>query len=95
MAIDIIAIDPSKPINNKYAVCSTLPTGFSARLLVRENYPKDLVISAIENKFADRFDNPSYYHGSNWERFGPEDDAVVDGGDLDGGDSEDGDVLGV
>ena len=71
MAIDIIAIDPSKPINNKYAVCSTLPTGFSARLLVRENYPADLTIANIESKFDNRFDDPSYYHGG-----------CTDGGDV-------------
>jgi hypothetical protein len=63
MAIDIIVIDSSKPINNKYAVCSTLPTGFSTRLLVRENYPVNLTIENIESKFTDRFDDPSYYFG--------------------------------
>jgi hypothetical protein len=72
MAIDIIAIDPSKPINNKYAVCSTLPTGFSARLLVRENYPADLTIGSIESKFDNRFDDPSYYFGT----------GIVDDGDV-------------
>lgn len=71
MAIDIIAIDPSKPINNKYAVCSTLPTGLSARLLVRENHPKNLTIENIESKFNNRFDDPSYYHGG-----------CTDGGDV-------------
>jgi hypothetical protein len=82
MAIDIITIDPSKRINDKYAVCSVLPTGSYSKLLVRENYPVDLTIASIENKFDNRFDNPSYYYGG--------------GGGADGGDvGEDGDVLGV
>jgi hypothetical protein len=72
MAIDIIVIDPTKPINNKYAICSMLPTGSYSKLLVRENYPGDLTIANIENKYDDRFDDPSYYYGSQ----------VVDGGDI-------------
>lgn len=79
MANDIIAIDPTKPINNKYAVCSVLPTGFYSKRLVREGYPKDLTIASIESKFDHRFDDPSYYYGG--------------GGSVDGGDV--GDVLGV
>jgi hypothetical protein len=63
MANDIISIDPTKPINNKYAVCSALPTGFYSKLLVRPNYPLDLTIESIQNKFDNRFDDPSYYYG--------------------------------
>jgi hypothetical protein len=70
--IDIISINSSKPINNKYAVTSVLPTGSYSKLLVRENYPGDLTISSIESKFAERFDDPSYYYGS----------CGVDGGDV-------------
>lgn len=82
MANDIMTIDASQPINNKYAVCSVLPTGSYSRLLVRENYPADLTIESIQSKFDDRFDNPSYYYGG--------------GGGTDGGDvGEDVDVLGV
>lgn len=68
--IDIIAIDVSKPINNKYVVCSALPTGSYSKLLIRENFPIDLTIDNIESKFGERFDNPSYYYG---------------GGNVDGG----------
>jgi hypothetical protein len=77
--IDIIAIDSNEPINNKYAVTSVLPTGKYSKLLVRKNYPGDLTIENIESKFGNRFDNPSYYHGSNWEKFG----GNVDGCDID------------
>jgi hypothetical protein len=69
--IDIIAIDPLKPINNKYAICSALPTGFYTKKLIRKNRPLDLTISNIESKYSDRFDDPSYYYG---------------GGNVDGGD---------
>jgi hypothetical protein len=78
--IDIIAIDPLEPINNKYAVTSVLPTGSYSKLLVRKNYPADLTITNIESKFADRFDNVAYYYC-----------CPVDGGDVD----INGDVLGV
>lgn len=79
MAIDIIAINPAKPINNNYAMCSVLPTGFYSKLLVRENFPKDLTIGNIESKFDNRFDDPSYYYGGG---------SGADGGDV-------GDVIGV
>lgn len=72
MKIDIIAIDSSKSINNKYAVTSVLPTGNYSKLLVRANYPVGLTISRIESKFAERFDDPSYYYGS----------CGVDGGNI-------------
>ena len=77
MSIDIIIIDPSKPINNKYVVCSGLPTGprapFYNRRVIRSNYPRDLTIENIESKFDERFDNPSYYYGGGYG---------VDGGDV-------------
>jgi hypothetical protein len=79
MKIDIIAIDPSKSINNKYAITSVFPTGNYSKLLLRKNYPKNLTISNIESKFAERFDDPSYYFGSNSETF----DGTVDGCDID------------
>jgi len=60
---DINAIVSGIAINNKKAICSTLPTGFSAKLFIRPNQPKDLTIENIENKFKDRFDDPSYYYG--------------------------------
>ena len=82
MAIDIIAIDPTKRINDKYAICSALPTGFYSKRLVRENYPKDLTIANIESKFDNRWDDPSYYYGGGG--------SCTDGGDVGGGD-----VLGV
>lgn len=60
---DISAIISGVAINDKRSICSTQPTGFSAKLLVRDNYPADLTIENIENKFIDRFDDPSYYYG--------------------------------
>jgi hypothetical protein len=77
--IDIITAVSGVAINNKRAVCSTLPTGETAKRLIRPNYPVDLTIENIQSKFADRFDNPSYYFGSNWETFG----GTVDGCDID------------
>lgn len=91
MSADIIAIDPSKPINNRYAICSTLPTGIAARWLVRENHPKSLTIENIESKFDNRFDDPSYYFGS---IRGASSGDSLDGGDLDDGDLDDGDLDG-
>lgn len=83
MANDIITINAANPINNKYAICSALPTGYYSKHLVRENYPADLTIASIENKFDNRFDDPSYYYGGG-------------GGGVDGGDvGDEGDVLGV
>lgn len=69
MKIDIITAISGEPINNKRAICSTLPTGETAKLLIRPNYPVDLIIANIESKFGERFDDPSYYFGSNWETF--------------------------
>jgi hypothetical protein len=69
--IDIIAIDPNEPINNKYAVTSVLPTGSYSKLLVRKNYPRDLTINNIESKYGDRFDDLGYYSCCS-----------VDGGDV-------------
>lgn len=60
---DINVIVNGIAINNKRAICSTLPTGFSSKLLIRPNQPKNLTIDNIENKFIDRFDDPSYYYG--------------------------------
>lgn len=85
MKIDIITAISGEPINNIRAVCSTLPTGETAKLLFRNNYPADLTISSIENKFAERFDDPSYYYGS----------SGLDGGNIGGNTDASGDVLGV
>jgi hypothetical protein len=63
MANDITTAISGIAINNKRAVCSTLPTGSSAKLLIRPNYPVNLTIENIQNKFQDRFDDPSYYYG--------------------------------
>lgn len=61
---DINVIISGVAINNKTAVCSTLPTGFSSKLLIKNNHPKNLTIENIENKFQNRFDDPSYYYGN-------------------------------
>lgn len=63
MAIDITVAISGVDINDKRAVCSTLPTGATAKLLVRPNYPVNLTIENIEEKFTDRFDDPRYYTG--------------------------------
>jgi hypothetical protein len=60
---DISKIVAEQPINNTSAICSTLPTGRYSKLIVRPNYPLDLVIENIENKYTNRFDDPSYYYG--------------------------------
>jgi len=64
MANDIQVIASGVAINNKRAICSTLPTGESAKLMVRPNYPVNLTIENIQDKFDDRFDDPSYYYGN-------------------------------
>lgn len=63
MANDITVAISGIDINDKRAVCSTLPTGETAKLLLRPNYPVDLTIENIEAKFTDRFDDPRYYTG--------------------------------
>jgi hypothetical protein len=63
MANDIALIKQNIAINDKRAVCSTMPTGETAKRLVRSNYPVNLTINNIESKFDNRFDDPSYYYG--------------------------------
>lgn len=64
MANDIIAIDSSKPINVEHAVCSALPTGHRNTLLKFGYYSNSLTIANIEDKYENRFDDPSYYYGT-------------------------------
>lgn len=64
-------LNSDKPINVEYTICSTLPTGFSSKLLRFGYYSNNLTIENIQNKYDNRFDDPSYYHG---------------GGGADGGD---------
>jgi hypothetical protein len=61
MTTDIMIINNTKGINNKNAVLSTTRTGYSSIRTVRPNYPVNLTISNIENKFKDRFDDITYY----------------------------------
>ena len=63
MANDIITSISGLPINNKRAICSTQPTGATAKLLIRKNHPVNLTIENIESKFDDKFDEPRYYTG--------------------------------
>lgn len=63
MANDIMTAISGVSINDKRAVCSTQPTGATAKLLVRPNYPVNLTIEKIESKFDNRFDDPRYYTG--------------------------------
>lgn len=65
MANDIMIIDATKPINVEYVVCSTLPTGFSSKLLKFGYYSNNLTIENIQDKYTNRFDDPSYYYSSN------------------------------
>lgn len=57
MANDISVAISGQPINNKKAICSTLPTGQTAKLLIRHNYPVDLIIENIQSKYDNRFYN--------------------------------------
>lgn len=69
MAIDIIKAVNSNPIKNGTLLVSCTRTGeYSLRDTYVQNYP---TITDIEEKYTDRFDNPSYYYG---------------GGNVDGGD---------
>jgi hypothetical protein len=70
---DIKAIDPTKPINNKTAICSTTVTGYSTKRVIRSNFPGNLTISNVEQKFGNRFYNGIFVNVIN--------------GDLDGGNS--------
>jgi hypothetical protein len=63
MANDIMVIDSGRPINVEYVVCSTLPTGYSNKLLKFGYYSNNLTIENIENKYDLKFDDPSYYYG--------------------------------
>jgi hypothetical protein len=63
MKIDIITAISGVAINDNKVICSTLPTGETAKRLIRPNYPVNLTIENIQSKFADRFDDPSYYFG--------------------------------
>lgn len=59
MASDIIAIDLD-PINDVRITTSVLPTGrYSSRLVT----PTNMSIVDIQDKYDDRFDDPSYYYG--------------------------------
>ncbi len=54
---DISKIDNSRPINNKNAVCSTTPTGRSSVKTIRSNFPVNLTIENIQQKYGNRFYN--------------------------------------
>jgi len=54
---DISKIDNSKDINNIAAICSTLPTGGSSKLITKTSYPGDLTIENIQQKYGDKFYN--------------------------------------
>jgi hypothetical protein len=61
MAADIIAIDTDKETNTITMVCSTTPTGFSAKKTTLDDAPKDQEIENIEYKYDNKFDDPTYY----------------------------------
>lgn len=61
MAADIIRANSSNPIKNGTLIVTTTFTGYYSKSdLYVKNTP---TISDIENKFDDRFDDPSYYYG--------------------------------
>lgn len=60
---DIYVIDGAKGINNKAVIASATVTGKFSKRITRPNFPVSLTIASIENKFDDRFDDPSYYYG--------------------------------
>lgn len=64
MGADIAVVTSGVPINNQTAVCSALPTGKYSKHIVRLNYPINLTIENIAEKFTNRFDDPSYYYGN-------------------------------
>jgi hypothetical protein len=77
MANDIILAISANEIRNGSVISNCRPNG---SFFVRsERAVTKPLISEIESKYDDRFDNPSYYYGG--------------GGGVDGGDV--GDVLGV
>ena len=61
---DITVATSGLPINSINQICSTLPTGYSSKSVIKLNYPATLTISNIENRFENRFDDPSYYYGT-------------------------------
>jgi hypothetical protein len=61
MKIDIARVDNSRGINNKNAIMSTTVTGYSSILSIRPNHPGNLTIENIESKYAERFDDVTYY----------------------------------
>lgn len=54
---DISTIDNNRSINNKNAVCSTTVTGYSSVRTIRPNFPVNLTIENIQQKFGNRFYN--------------------------------------
>jgi hypothetical protein len=70
---DITRVDSTRPINDKRAVCSTTVTGFSAKRTIRPNFPVNLTISNIQQKYGNRFYNGVWVN--------------VISGDIDGGTS--------
>jgi len=54
---DISRVDDSRPINNKNAVCSTTVTGYSSIRTIRSNFPVNLTIENIQQKYGNRFYN--------------------------------------
>lgn len=76
MSVDIKKIKTASPIKNGALIFSASPKSkyFVSNSKYATNYPQ---IDHIENKYNNRFDDPSYYHGGGG---GP---GIFDGGDLD------------
>jgi hypothetical protein len=62
MANDITLSKSDQPIKNGTTIVSTTPTGEHSLLnTYAQNTP---IISEIQSKYTDKFDDPSYYYSS-------------------------------
>lgn len=63
MASDIQKSKADNLIKNGTVVVSVLATGFTSKNLLNTHVTNIPVIEDIENKYDERFDDPSYYYG--------------------------------
>ncbi len=75
MANDIMLALNSNPIKNGTMLVQCKITGFSISETYNRYVKNIPTISEIENKYDERFDNPSYYYGCDGS-------GGVDGGDV-------------
>lgn len=75
MANDIKLAKSGNPIKNGTLVVQCKVTGSTIKDFYNEYVSNSPKLSSIEDKYEERFDNPSYYYGG----------GGVDGGDVGGG----------